>query len=107
MSADEVRDKLGHLKEKSERQDFFIFSEAESAQVYYDAQGKVTAISVNYIGDDSSAPKPAAVLGEEIQAKPDGSMYELKRYPAAGYWVAYNRTAGKNPIITVTMQKIQ
>jgi hypothetical protein len=107
MSADEVRDKLDHLKEKGERQDFFVFSEAESAQVYYDAQGKVTAISVNYIGDDGSAPKPETVLGEEIQAKPDGSMYELKRYPAAGYWVAYNRTAGKNPIITVTMQKLQ
>jgi hypothetical protein len=106
MSADEVRDKLDHLKEEGKVQDFFVFSETESAQVYYDAQGKVTAISVNYIGDDSSAPKPEAVLGAEIQAKPDGSMYELKRYPAAGYWVAYSRTAGKNPIITVTMQKM-
>jgi hypothetical protein len=107
MSADEVRDKLDHLKEQGKVQDFFVFSEAESAQVYYDAQGKVTAIFVNYIGDDSNAPKPEAVLGEEIQAKPDGSMYELKRYPAAGYWVAYSRTAGKNPIITVTMRKMQ
>jgi hypothetical protein len=34
-------------------------------------------------------------------------MYELKRYPSAGYWVAYSRTAGKNPIITVTMQKMR
>lgn len=107
MSADEVRDKLDHLKEKGKLQDVFVFSEAESAEVYYDPQGKVTAISVNYIGDDSSAPKPEAVLGEEIQAKPDGSMYELKRYPAAGYWVAYSRIAGKNPFITVTMQKMQ
>ncbi|MGB9181343.1 MAG: hypothetical protein WCB68_19075 [Pyrinomonadaceae bacterium] len=107
MSADEAREKLDHLKEKGKVQDFFIFSDEESAQVYYDAQGKVTAISVNYVGDESNAPKPEAVIGEAIQAKPDGSMYELKRYPAAGYWVAYSRTAGKNPIITVTMQKIQ
>ena len=107
MSADEVRNKLDHLREKSKVQDFFVFSDAESAQVFYDAQGKVTAVSVTYMGDDSRAPKPLAVLGEEIQAKADGSMYELKRYPAAGYWVAYSRTAGKNPIVTVTMQKMQ
>jgi hypothetical protein len=46
------------------------------------------------------------VLGVELQAKPDGSMYELKRYPDAGYWVSYNRTAGDKPIVTITMQKI-
>ncbi|MDQ3907188.1 MAG: hypothetical protein M3268_02470 [Acidobacteriota bacterium] len=105
MSADDVRAKLDHLKEKSKDADFFAFSEAETAQVYYDAQGKVAAVSVVYSGDD--APKPEAVLGEALEAKPDGSMYALKRYPAAGYWVAYSRTAGKNPIVTVTMQKMQ
>jgi len=107
MNADEVRDKLDHLKEKGKVQDVFIFSDAESALVYYDAQGKVMAVSVIYTGDDSNAPKPQTVLGEEIQAKPDGSMYELKRYPEAGYWVAYSRTAGKNPIVTVTMNKMK
>ncbi|MBD0326963.1 MAG: hypothetical protein ICV68_11055, partial [Pyrinomonadaceae bacterium] len=106
MSADEVRAHLDHLKEKGKVQDFFVFSDSESAQVYYDGEGKVTAISVNYMGDDSNAPKPAAVLGEEIQAKPDGSMYQLIRYLSAGYWVAYSRTAGSDPIITVTMQKM-
>jgi hypothetical protein len=106
MSADEVRGKLSHLKDKDKSQDLFVFSDAESAQVFYDAQGKVTAISVFYQGDNSSAPKPEAILGEAIQAKPDGSMYELKRYPEAGYWVAYSRTAGKNPLITVTMNKL-
>src|ERR1043165_1167978 len=102
MSADVVRNKLDHLKEKDKAQDFFVFSEAESAQVFYDAEGKVEAISIIYMGDDGSAPKSRSVLGEEIQAKPDGSMYELKRYPEAGYWVAYSRTAGKNPVVTVT-----
>lgn len=106
MSADEVRNKLDHLKEKGKVQDFFVFSDSETAQVYYDGEDKVMAVSVNYVGDDSNAPQPAAVLGEEIQARPDGSVYELKRYPAAGYWVSYSRTAGKNPIITVTMRKM-
>jgi zona occludens toxin (predicted ATPase) len=106
MSADEVREKLDHLKEKGKTEDFFVFSDTESAQVYYDGAGKVTAISVNYMGDAVNAPKPEAVLGEAIQAKPDGSIYELRRYPSAGYWIAYSRTAGQNSIITVTMQKM-
>ncbi|MFN2595823.1 MAG: hypothetical protein ABR563_01290 [Pyrinomonadaceae bacterium] len=83
MSANDVRAKVDHLKEKSDAFDFFAFSESETAQVYYDAQGKVTAVSVVYSGDD--APKPEAVLGEALEAKPDGSMYALNRYPTAGY----------------------
>nr|MDQ3819849.1 hypothetical protein [Acidobacteriota bacterium] len=107
MSADDVRNKLDHLKEKGKLQDFFVFSDAESAQVFYDDQGKVKAVAVTYLEDNHNAPSAKAVLGEDVQAKPDGSMYEMRRYPAAGYWVAYSRTAGKSPIITVTMQKIQ
>ena len=105
MSADEVRSTLNNLK-KDKTQDFLVFSEKESAQIYYDDNGKVTAISIDYIGENSNAPSPAAVLGAELQAKPDGSMYDLKRYPEAGYWVSYNRTAGDNPIVTITMQKM-
>lgn len=107
MSADEVRQRLDHLKEKGERQDFFVFSDQESAQIFYDPEGKVTAISIDYIGANNNAPSPRVVLGEEMQARPDGSMYKLKRYPEAGYWVAYNRTAGEPPHITVTVTKIQ
>lgn len=107
MSADEVRKKLDGLKDGGLGQDFFAYSERESAQIYYDKDRKVIAISVDYFGEDADAPSPSAVLGEELQAKPDGSMYQLKRYPGAGYWVSYNRTAGDKPIITITMQKIQ
>ena len=103
MTADEVRGKLDGLK-KGERQDFLVFSEHESAQIYYDAAGKVTAISIDYF--DTSAPSPDAVLGTALQAKADGSMYQLNRYPEAGYWVSYNRTAGDKPIVTITMQKM-
>lgn len=106
MSADEVRKKLDRLKDGGLGQDFFVYSERESAQIYYDKERKVIAISVDYFGGDASAPTASAVLGEELQAKPDGSMYQLKRYPDAGYWVSYNRTAGEKPIVTITMQKI-
>ena len=106
MEANEVRERLGHLKDKSERHDFFVFSESQSAQIVYDDHGKVTVISIDYVIKDDGAPSPESVLGEAVPAKPDGSIYLLKRYPAAGYWVAYSRTAGDNPIVTVTMQKI-
>jgi hypothetical protein len=105
MSAEEVRAKLSQLK-KGEGQDFLVFSERESAQIYYDAKGKVTAISIDYFGGNSNAPAPDAVLGVGLQAKPDGSMYQLNRYPDAGFWVSYNRTAGDKPIVTITMQKM-
>lgn len=105
MTTDEVRSKLDRLK-KGNGQDFLVFSEHESAQIYYDDKGKVTAISIDYIGDNSSAPAPEAVLGVALQAKPDGSMYQLNRYPEAGYWVSYNRTAGDKPIVTITIQKM-
>lgn len=106
MSADEVRAKLDNLKDKEKTQDFFVFSDTENAQVFYDDQGKVQAISVNYV-NTKTAPDALAVLGEEIQAQPDGSMYKLVRYPDAGIWVAYNRTAGDAPLITVTIQKMR
>ncbi len=106
MSTQEVRAKLGDPKDKGERQDFFVFSDSQSAQVVYDDQGKLVVISVDYVGKDGNAPSPESVLGEAVQAKQDGSIYQLKRYPDAGYWVAYSRTAGDNSIVTVTMQKI-
>ena len=105
MAADEVRAKLDRIK-KGDSQDFLVFSERESAQIYYDNEGKVTAISIDYFGDNSNAPLPDAVLGAALQAKPDGSMYQLNRYPEAGYWVSYNRTAGDKPVVTITMQKM-
>lgn len=104
MSVDEVRAKLEQIK-KGEGQDFLVFSDEESAQIYYDSQGKVTAISIDYF-NNGEAPSPNAVLGSALQAKADGSMYQLNRYPEAGYWVSYNRTAGDKPIVTITMQKM-
>jgi hypothetical protein len=105
MTADEVRSKLKNVK-KGDHQDFLNSSEHETAQIYYDDKGKVTAISIDYFGDNSSAPTPEMVLGTAIAAKPDGSMYQLNRYSEAGYWVSYNRTAGDKPIVTITMQKM-
>ena len=105
VAADAVRRSLAGLKDKSKAQDFFAPSESETAQVFYDTGGKVTAVSVTYY-EAKGAPKPEAVFGSEVKAKDDGSVYELRRYPEAGYWVSYSRTAGDYPLVTVTMQKI-
>ena len=104
MSASDVRAKLGKPEEKSDEMDFFVFNERERARVYY-KDGKASAVIATYIGKDASAPAPAAVLGAEIEAKPDGSMYLMTPYPQAGYWVAYSRTPGDSPMVMITMQK--
>lgn len=106
MEASEVRKKLGDPADKGDVQDFFVFSETESAQVFY-TQGKVMAVSVNYVGDKSGAPLPKVVLGTDIAPEADGAMHKRIHYPEAGYWVSYNRTGGDDPLITVTMQKTQ
>ena len=103
--ADEVRKKLGNPANKGDEQDFYVFGEKETAQVLYD-KGQVSAISIDFMNGAKEVITPQQVFGGEIEAKPDGSMYELKRYPEAGYWVSYNRTAGDKPIVTITMQKI-
>jgi hypothetical protein len=106
MTAEEARQKMGEPQDKSDEQDFFVFNEKESAQVFYDKAHKTYAISINYLGTGGGTPAPKAVLGSEIEAQPDGSMYKMVRYRKSGFWVAYSRTAGSDPLITVTMNKI-
>ena len=105
MSAADVRAKLGTPAEKSDEMDFFVFSDRERARVYY-REGKASAVIATYIGKDAPAPTSASVLGAEVEAKPDGSMYRMTPYPQAGYWVAYSRTSGDSPMVIITMQKL-
>ena len=105
--ADDVRKKLGDPANKGDEQDYYMFGEKEMAQFQYDkATKKVIAISVDFINGANAVLTPQQVFGSEIEAKPDGSKYKLIRYPKAGYWLSYNRTAGDTPIITVTIQKL-
>jgi hypothetical protein len=105
--ADEVRKKLGNPANKGDEQDFYVFGEKETAQVFYDKDTRqVTAISVDFINGASEVITPHQVFGADFDGKPDGSKSKLVRYPKAGYWVSYSRTAGDTPIITVTIQKL-
>ena len=105
--ADEVRKKLGDPANKGDEQDFYTFGDKETCQVLYDkATNKVTAISVDFMSGAREVITPQQVFGADFDAKPDGSKYKLVRYPKAGYWVSYSRTAGDTPIVTVTIQQL-
>jgi hypothetical protein len=106
MPADDARKLLGTPKEKGDSQDYYVYSENETAQVIYDTAHTVTTISVTYIGKASSIPVPKDVFGEDAAPKPDGSITKMVRYPKNGYWISYNRTAGDDPIVMVTAQKM-
>ena len=106
MAAEEVRKKLGNPADKSDEQDFFMLNDAESAQIYYDKTKKVMAISANFLQGAQNIPTPMTLFGEDASAKPDGSVYKMTRYPKAGCWLSYSKTAGNSPLISITLQKI-
>ena len=105
--ADEARKKLGSPRDKSAEQDFYMFGDNQAVQVFYDKAGAVNAISIDFMSGAREIPSCKDVLGAEAEKKPDGSVYQLIRYPKAGYWVSYSRTAGSEATVTITMQKIQ
>ena len=107
MLADEVRKKLGDPKDKSDEQDFYLFGETETAQIVYDKTRKVITISADFLTAANSIPTAKQIFGAEVEAKADGSVYKMVRFPKAGYWLSYNRTSGTSPLTTVTLQKIQ
>ena len=105
--AGEVKQLLG--KPKIDDDDGFFFDKgSEIVQIRLDDKKKVRLISVTYSGDAANAaPSYSNIFGAEpADAKPDGPVYRLVRYPEAGYWISYSRTAGDRPSVTVTMTKL-
>ena len=107
MTADDVHQRLGQPSQKVDEQEFYVISEKETAQICYEPTGTVCTISVDYFGEASGAPDYKSVVGDEIEVRPDGSMWRLVRYPKAGFWVSYNRSAGTTPTTTITIQKLR
>ena len=106
MPESEVHAKLGQGL-KVENSDFYVISDSETAQIAYDKDQKVIAISVDYMGG-VGAPDPKQVVGNDIEIRPDGSMYKIVHYDSLGFWVSYNKTGKNNPVTTVsiTIQKV-
>ncbi len=106
MHAEEARKKLGNPRDKSPDQDFYMFGENQAVQIFYDKAGVINAISIDFMNGAREIPSCKDVLGAEAEKKADGSVYKLIRYPKAGYWVSYSRTAGDSATVTITMQKM-
>jgi hypothetical protein len=106
MAAEEARKLLGNPTDKDDKQEVFNVSDDESCQVYYDVAKKVSAVSITYFST-KAVPAVKTVLGEEPEAKQDGSFSKLIRFPKAGYWVSYTRTSGDAPMTIIAMQKIE
>lgn len=106
--AEEVRDKLGKAI-IDDKDGFFYDKDGEMVQIRLDKDKKVRLIAITYTDKNKNAPSYSEVFGTDAASatKPDGSIYNLVRYPAAGYWVVYSRTAGDKPVVTVTMQKMR
>lgn len=105
MSAQEVRAKLGDPVLKDDAMDYFIFSDGVTAQFAYDKAHAVRTISIDYAGGNG-APEYRAVVGSELETRPDGSTYKIVRYESLGFWVSYNRSAGPVITVTITIQKM-
>jgi hypothetical protein len=103
---DDARTKLGSPKDKSDAQDYYVFSDNETAQVLYDNDHAVRVISINYIGKLQAVPTPKDVFGGDVAANADGSVNKMVKYPKAGYWISYYKTGGDDPMIVITMQKM-
>ena len=105
MTAQEARAKLGTPALKGNDQDYYVFSDTETAQIGYGADQKVVSISVDYLRG-VGAPDYKTVVPGELGTTFSGSQYRMVRYENLGFWVSYNRTVGPVPMVTITIQKI-
>jgi hypothetical protein len=103
-AAEEVRAKLCKAVSETNEEDFHVVSDSETAQIFYDEGRKVRALVVMYT---AGGPTPESVLGRAAEVKADGSQHLKVSYERAGYWVAYTRTAGDTPVVTVAMQAMK
>ena len=105
MTAEEARAKLGVPAMKSDEQDFYVFSANETAQLVYVEQ-KVVTISTDYT-NGIGAPDYKSVVGENLQQRPDGSLFRMVFYPSERFWVSYNKGASEVPVVTITIGKMK
>ena len=102
MTVEEVRTKLGVPVFKSDEQDVFVFSANETAQIAYNSKQKVVTISADYLGG-IGAPDYRAVVGSELETRPNGTKYKMIHYNNEGFWVSYSQSGTAVPTVTVTI----
>ncbi len=103
---DVARAKLGEPREKSDAQDYYMIGEGECVQVVYDADGTVKTISTSYFGEKVKPPAAKDIFGTDVESNAEGAINKLVKYPKAGIWISYVRTAGQDPMVMITIQKM-
>lgn len=105
MTAQEVRTKLGTPTFMDKELGYFVLSATETAQIGFDAAGKVKVISVDYL-NGTGAPEPRAIVGAELETRENGTLYKVVYYESLGFSVSFGRTAGPVLIVSITIQKM-
>ena len=105
MPMSDARTKLGNARDKSDAEDYYVYSDSENCQVLYGSDKTVRVISVTYMG--KNAPTAKDILGIDAEAKPDGGVNKRIEYPKSGFWISYLKTKGDDPMVVVTVQKMQ
>jgi len=105
MPMADARTKLGTARDKSDSEDYYVYSDNENCQVLYGNDKTVRVISITYLG--KNAPTAKDIFGVDAEAKPDGGINKRIEYPKSGFWVSYLRTKGSDPMVVVTVQRMQ
>lgn len=108
-TAKEVRTALGKAKIDDKDGFYYELSNHEIAQIRLGADKKVRLLSITYSDKSENVPTYADVFGAppEKAYQPNAQIYKLVKYPKAGYWVIYSRSAGDKPMVTITMQRMR
>ncbi len=108
MTLSEAKEKLGKPKVADKAGLYYEFSKTDTAQIGVDENKKVRTIALMFTSDSENIPTFAEIFGPDVPLveKPNGSVYKMVRYPKAGYWVAYSRSAGDRPMTVITMRRI-
>jgi hypothetical protein len=105
MPMADARTKLGNPRDKSDAEDYYVYSDNESCQVLYGSDKTVRVISITFLG--KGAPAPKDILGVDVEAAAGGGINKRVDYPKSGFWISYLKTKGDDPMVVVTVQKMQ
>jgi hypothetical protein len=103
----DARAVLGEPREKSNEQDYWVFPTGESVQIVYNEDHSVRTISTSYFGPKAAPPVAKDIFGADVEANAEGAINKMVKYPKAGYWISYIKTAGPDPMVMITVQKME
>jgi hypothetical protein len=110
MTKKEVEGVLGRARVSDDAGMYYSFSDTQSAQIGLDSEGKVRTIALLFSEGDKHAMSYTDVFGPGTPPAPDanGNVYQMVRYPSAGFWISYSLTnTADSPMTVITMRRIE